>query len=151
MNPKITVEEDVTLVSLHNIPSDMGKIAEIFEKIAELGIDVDIISLSPVQGAQTSLSFTLKDDDLVKLLEYTSGLEGGRVKAIVSGGNYIISILDEGMEETPGIAAKIFRAVAAVNADIRIISTSEVQISLLVTNADYEAAYGAVVACAKTL
>lgn len=118
MNPQITVEEEITLVSLHNIPAEMAVIAEIFEKIALMDIDVDIISLSPVQGAQTSLSFTIRDESLIRLLEYTKSLEGGKAKAIVSGGNYIISVLDEGMAQKPGVAAKLFRAVSAVNPDI---------------------------------
>lgn len=151
MTPQITVQEEITLVSLHNIPADMGTIAEIFEKIASMDIDVDIISLSPVQGAQTSLFFTIKDESLIRLLEYTSGLEGGKAKAIVSGGNYIISVIDEGMAQKPGVAAKLFRTVSAVGPDIRIISTSEVQISLLVTNADFEKTLDAVEQCVKTL
>ena len=55
------------------------------------------------------------------------------------------------MENTPGIAAKIFRAVAEVNTDIRVISTSEVQISLLVTKADFDAVYEAILNCVKTI
>ena len=37
------------------------------------------------------------------------------------------------------MAAKVFRAAARASADIRIITTSEVQITLLVTQADFEA------------
>ena len=45
------------------------------------------------------------------------------------------------METTPGMAAKVFRAAAKASADIRIITTSEVQITLLVTQADFDAVY----------
>ncbi|HIQ80246.1 MAG TPA: hypothetical protein IAD32_03050 [Candidatus Scatavimonas merdigallinarum] len=151
MNPVVNVSDEITLVSLHDIPANMQQIADIFEKIASMGIDVDMISLSPVQSASTSLSFTIRDADLIKLLEFTSGLQGGRVKPIVSSGNYIVSVLDKQMENTPGIAAKIFRAVADVNTDIRVISTSEVQISLLVTKADFDAVYESILNCVKTI
>ena len=53
-----------------NIPAEMAVIAEIFEKIALMDIDVDIISLSPVQGAQTSLSFTIRDLSLIHILSF---------------------------------------------------------------------------------
>lgn len=61
MNPVVNVSDEITLVSLHDIPANMQQIADIFEKIASIGIDVDMISLSPVQSASTSLSFTIKD------------------------------------------------------------------------------------------
>ena len=42
------------------------------------------------------------------------------------------------MKNTPGMAARVFSAIAASDADIRLITTSEVEISLLVTEADYD-------------
>lgn len=144
MKPIITVCDDITLITLQNIPADINFITEVFEKIAELGIDVDMISLSPVQSSLTSLSFTVKDDDLVKILSYTSKLNDGTIKPIVSSGNCKISINDAGMENCPGVAAKVFRRAASVNTDIRLITTSEAQISLLVTKSDFDSAFAAV-------
>ena len=94
MKPTITTYEDVTLVTLQNIPMDIGFISEVFAKIAELGVDVDMISLSPVQSSRTSVSFTISDNDLITTLSYTSKLEDGTVKSIVSSGNRKISIDD---------------------------------------------------------
>ena len=50
--------------------------------------------------------------------------------------NCKISIFGEEMRGTPGVAAKVFSAVSKVKADIRMITTSEVDISLLVVKAD---------------
>ncbi len=147
MSVKITVASDITLVTLHNAPTDMDFIATVFEDIANLNIDVDMISLSPVQGMTTSISFTVQDDDLMTLLGYTSKLKSKNIKPIVSSGNSIISIADESMENTPGIAGKIFRAIANSKADIRIITTSQVQVSVLVTDAVFEQAYSALSTC----
>ncbi|MEE0060165.1 MAG: hypothetical protein UE295_04990, partial [Acutalibacteraceae bacterium] len=129
MNTNITVDNDITLVILHNTPADMDFIAKVFEDIAALEIDIDMISIAPVQGSTTSLSFTIKDDDLMKLLGYTSKLKSKNIKPVVSSGNSIISIADEAMKDTPGMAAKIFRAISDSNADIRIVSTSQIQVS----------------------
>ena len=41
------------------------------------------------------------------------------------------------MKHTPGIAAAVFAAAARVSTDVRIITTSEDEVSLLVTFADY--------------
>lgn len=151
MNPKITVNENITLISLHNVSSSMSKIADIFEKIGDMGIDVDIISMSPVQSDLTSLSFTVNDEDTIKLLQFINTLPGLSTKTKVSSGNYIISVLENSMENQPGFASKIFRALAKVNTDIRIISTSEVQISMLVTEADFNCAYSAISDCVKNM
>ena len=112
MSAKVTVSNDITLVTLHNAPADMNFIATIFEDIATLNIDIDMISLSPVQGSTMTVSFTIKDDDLMSLLGYTSRLKAKNIKPIVSSGNSIISVMDDTMEENPGVAAKIFRAIA---------------------------------------
>lgn len=151
MTPKITVSDNVTLITLQNAPVDMDFIASIFEDIAELNVDIDMISLSPVQGSTTGISFTVKDDDLITILGYTSKLKERKIKPIVSSGNSIISIYDSEMEENPGVAAKIFRAVASSNTDIRIVTTSEVQISLLVTDAAFEKAYSEIKNCVEVL
>lgn len=144
MKPTITVSDDITLITLQNIPADISFIAEVFEKIAEIGIDVDMISLSPVQSSRTSLSFTIKDDDLVNILSYTSKLDDGSVKSIVSSGNCKISVNDDAMENCPGVAAKVFARAAKANTEIRLITTSESQISMLVTKSDFDAAFASI-------
>lgn len=97
-----------------------------------------MISLAPAHGAFTSLSFTIADDDLGRILEYTSELqERHNIKMIVSSGNCKISVYDPHMKNTSGVAAKVFAAAADVSTDVRIITTSEVEISLLVTQADF--------------
>ena len=140
----IVVSDDITLITLQNIPADISFVSEVFEKIAEMGEDVDMISLSPVQSSMTSLSFTINDDDLIKILGYTSKLNDGSIKPIVSSGNCKISVNDPGMENCPGVAARIFRCAADVGTDIRLITTSESQISLLVTKSDFDSAYAAI-------
>ena len=94
MSAQVTVSNDITLVTLHNAPADMDFIATVFEEIAKLNIDIDMISLSPVQGSTTAVSFTIKDDDLMSLLSYTSKLKSKNIKPVVSSGNSIISIMD---------------------------------------------------------
>lgn len=147
MSAKIQVSSDVTLVTLRNAPVDMDFIASVFEDIAALNIDIDMISLSPVQGSSTSVSFTINDDDLMPLLGYTSKLKSKNIKPIVSSGNSIISLTDNDMADHPGVASKIFRAIANSNIDLRIVTTSQVQVSVLVTDAVFEQAYKALSTC----
>lgn len=143
MKPTITVSDDITLIILQNIPANMSFVTEVFEKIASMDIDVDMISLTPPQSSLTTLSFTISDDDLVKILAYTSQLNNGNIKPIVSSGNCKISVDDEGMKNCPGVAAKIFEKASSAGADIRLITTSEDQVSMLVTKSDFDATYSA--------
>ena len=89
----VTSMNDVTLITLQNCPSDISFISGIFDKISGLGINVDMISLAPAHGALTSISFTISDIDLGKMLEFTSSLhEHSNIKTIVSSGNCKISV-----------------------------------------------------------
>ena len=140
----VTTTDGITLITMPNVPADIDFVAKIFENIASLGINVDMISLTPPQGSNIDLSFTISDDDLGKLLAYNAERRSkgeSSIQPVVSSGNCQISVCDEAMETTPGMAAKVFRAAAKASADIRIITTSEVQITLLVTQADFDAVY----------
>jgi aspartokinase len=137
LSPKVSMEDDITLIVLQDCPPELSFVAEVFQKIGQLGVDVDMISLAPSQGSNTSVSFTIADSDLDKILSFTSELRDKvRVKAIVSSGNCKISVYDPNMVNAPGLAAQVFAAAASVDCDIRLITTSEVDISLLVTAAD---------------
>ncbi len=141
----VTSMNDITLITLQNCPSDILFITGIFDKISQLGINIDMISLAPAHGALTSLSFTISDADLGKILAFTSDLhDHSNIKTIMSSGNCKISVNDPRMKNTPGVAAKVFQAAAAVHTDIRIITTSEVEISLLVTEADFNEALNSI-------
>lgn len=143
---KITVTEDITLISLNDSPADIKLIAEIFNMTAQAGIDVDMISQTPPSGLHSSLSFTVSDEDFGKVLETAAELRrlNPDLKIGVSSGNSKIALLGESMRGQAGIAAKVFSAVASANTDIRMITTSETDISLLVVKADVENAINSI-------
>lgn len=140
----ISTVSNITLVTLEGFPADVDSIGKIFRTIAEFDINIDMISMAPTRGAYIGLSFTISDNDLIDILGFTSALKKETdVKVIVSSVNHKISIYDQAMKNTPGIAAKVFQAISHTDADIRLITTSEVEISLLVTEADFDTVYGA--------
>lgn len=132
----ISTLSDITLVTLQNCSADLADITGILKNISAIGVNVDMISLAPTHASLTDFSFTIDDNDLFTCLsELRRGMDA---KFIVSNGNHKISIYDPDMKNTPGVAFKILNAAASVHTDIRLISTSEVEISLLVTSADFE-------------
>lgn len=135
----ISTINGVTLVTLQSSPANVTFVSDVLEKISERGINIDMISMAPTHGALTSLSFTILDSDLINMLGFTSELKrSSDIKAIVSSVNHKISVYDPVMKNTPGIAARVFKAISGSDADIRLITTSEVEISLLVSEADFD-------------
>ena len=137
---EITVREDVTLISMHDSPADIGTVADVFRKIADAGINVDMISQTPPNGQHSSLSFTVDGDDFGGILRVCAEMreKNPDLKISVSSGNCKISVYDAQMNEEAGYAAKVLTAAAGVRSDIRMVTTSECDISILVVQANLE-------------
>lgn len=136
---KITITEDIALITLRNSPADMAYIAHVFKVIAEKDINVDMISQTAPLGGKTNLSFTARDENLGDILETFATLraEYPEIKADIYGGNCKISLYGEAMQAVSGVAAEVFKTIADLNVDISIITTSEVDISILIPKADF--------------
>ena len=136
----IFVTEDVTLFSLCDSPADVSHMAEVFKMIADAGIDVDMISQFPLSGSNSGFSFTVSDKDFIPVLSIASELrnKSPKTKISVSSGNCKITVSGEAMRGTPGVSAAIFKAAASVDADVRMITTSEIEIAMLVVNSDVD-------------
>ena len=61
-----------------------------------------------------------------------------KTKISVSSGNCKITVSGEAMRGTPGVSAGVFKAVASVDADVRMITTSEIEIAMLVVKSDVD-------------
>ncbi len=142
----ITLTEDVTLISLQDSPADIKTISDVFGMISNADIDVDMISQTPPTGITTNLSFTVNSDDFSKVLVIAKEIReiDSNIKINVSSGNCKVSVIGDGMRGKPGVVSKIFSALSQVDVDIIMITTSEVDISLLVGKSDSELAVQAI-------
>ena len=140
MGHNFTFTEDITLVVLDEAPADLCFVASAFEALSVGKINIDMISQSPPKGSSSGLAFTLSDSDLGAALETIAKLREifPKIKISVSSGNTKLLISGDDMKNNYGIAAEVFNAVAATHADVRMITTSEIDISLLITNPDVE-------------
>ena len=135
---KITVTDDVALLTFHNIPNDWKILSQIFTGLADAQVNLDMISQTAPQGHQIDLSFTLRAGQLVEVLGLINRfkeLHAG-LFPMVSNGNCKIQLYGEEMRELYGVAARAISAVAGVGAELTMISTGEVEIALLVPQAD---------------
>lgn len=135
---KISITEDVTLITLRNSPSSMKFISHVFDMIAKKKINVDMISQTAPVSEHTNISFTLPDESLGVILDVFSNLraEYPGIKYDISTGNCKISLFGEPMRDASGVAASVFDILARIKIDIQIISTSEIDISLLIPKSD---------------
>ena len=133
---KITKSDEISLITLYNVPSDISFIADIFQQIADNNISVDIISQSVPLSDLCSLSFTIPDNDLEKIFDVISNIRKNNpgINSVISSSNHKLTVYGEKMNTAYGIAAKVFKTAADYNADIRIINTSETDISLIISN-----------------
>ncbi len=131
---KLTTAEGITLITFGKIPADPRFVSDILTMVSAEGINIDMISLTDTQSGYNSLSFTVDDECFGSVLGVTARIKEKypSVKPLVSSGNVKLSLFGEEMRTQPGVASTAIAAVAGAGADIRLITTSEVDISLLI-------------------
>jgi len=145
----ISLTEDLALITVAGIPADGGAAAEILTGIAEKGKNVDMITQTPPYNDVISLSFTVAEEDLSEIVAVVGGAKKihPSLRTDVNPGNSKIMVFSEKMVETPGVAASMFRVLHEAGIRVKLITTSDVDISVLVGAADGE---GAVVRLQET-
>lgn len=132
---RMTVCEDVALVTFHKVPNELSLITKIFTEFAKAQINLDMISQTAPQGHFIDISFTLPSDQLMKVLELAGKFREmhSALKPMISNGNCKLQLYGEEMKTMYGVAASAIEAIAETNVELALITTSEVDISLLVT------------------
>ena len=142
-------------ITIMNLEDQPGIAADLFAPMAEASIVVDVIvqttsstsssTSSPSQDSKNSLSlsFTVPKLDMPRALELVESKFRSRFpKMQVSSETDIakISVVGVGMRHHPGVAAKMFKTLAASEINIKLISTSEIRITVLVDSKDAKTA-----------
>ncbi len=130
----IAFNRDEAKLTIQGVPDKPGVASHILGPIAEANIEVDMIVQNVAEDATTDFTFTVNRGEYKKALEImqkTCRDLGGRK---VSGDDKIVkvSIVGVGMRSHAGIASKMFQALATEGVNIRMISTSEIKISVVV-------------------
>lgn len=135
---EITLQDDVALITVCGTPINIETISEIFTEVAKAEIDVDMISETPTPNSNSTLSFTVGANNLAKIIALNSMLrkDNPKRKLLINNGNTKITINNSLMLGNFGYAAKIFKAAKNANANISMITTSEISISILVPSSD---------------
>ncbi len=137
-------EAKITVVG---VPDKVGEAARIFEALAESGINLDMIvqNVSAAATGLTDISFTLPRTDGQTAMQALAALQDeiGFASLLYDDQIGKLSLVGAGMRSHPGVSAKFFAALAAAGVNIEMISTSEIRISVVVDEADVDAAVAA--------
>ena len=123
-----------------DVPDKPGAAAAVFTALADSNISVDMIiqSYADKVANTNDIAFTICADDVDAALEVLNKLKDKWHFSKVEANTDIakVSAVGAGMIGRPGIASKMFQALADANINIRMIATSEIKISCLVNKED---------------
>ena len=126
-------EAKITVVG---VPDTIGVASQIFLKIAQSEINVDMIvqNVSHVDDNRTDISFTLPMSDGRKATDALRGIQTriGFEDVLYDDQIGKVSVIGVGMRSHPGVTATFFSSLAAAGVNISMISTSEIRISVVV-------------------
>jgi aspartate kinase len=124
---------DVSRVTLNGIRTGPGTLSRIFAPLAERGISVDVIVESGVKGGAADVAFTVRRSDFAearRLAGEVANSLGGAVEGEGDLGK--VSVVGTGMLNRPGYAARMFASLGMAGIPIRMVSTSEIQVTCVV-------------------
>lgn len=142
----ISTVYNVALVTVDNLPNDMNLISDIFSKIASEKINIDMISQAPPYKGKINISFTLPAEDIIKVISLLNSFktEVPAIRIEIDSDNTKITVFGEAMKNIPGVAAHLFTLLALNGIEVKLVTTSEVEISYLIYEKDIDKAIQAI-------
>ncbi|MEA3331383.1 MAG: aspartate kinase [Campylobacterota bacterium] len=130
----IALDRDQARISLMGVVDRPGIASEIFTKLANSGVNIDMIIQNKAHDGNTNIDFTVPMGDLTdaKAVVDTFVNSGDIVADSYNDKICKVSIVGVGMKSHTGVAAKAFLTMADNNININMISTSEIKISMVI-------------------
>lgn len=131
-------DDDAARISVTGLEDEPGVAFRLFNILAKKNINIDIILQSVGQNGKKDISFTVKEED--------AELAVNTIKEHLPLGSYTdvdattdvakVSIIGSGLIGHSGMAARMFEALYEVGVNIRMISTSEIRVTVIVDRND---------------
>ena len=131
------IVKDEARVSVENVPDVPGVSHRLFTALAARGIIVDMIAQNPGSKGHTSIGFTVPAGELRKTLELIEPV-ARELNATVEHDGQVskVSVVGSGMKHHAGVAQRMFAALAQEKINLRMITTGDIKISVLVDKQD---------------
>ncbi len=130
----VTTNKNEAKLTVLGVPDKPGIASRILWPIAAANIEVDMIVQNVGADGTTDFTFTVNRTDYDHALDILKKAAAEMKARAVEGDNKIakLSVVGVGMRSHAGIASRMFETLAAENINIRMISTSEIKISVVV-------------------
>ncbi|MCV6825240.1 MULTISPECIES: aspartate kinase [Halocynthiibacter] len=126
-------EAKMTLISVADRP---GIAAAIFGPLSESGVNVDMIVQNISEDGRTDMTFSLPTDQVARA---EKAMEDAKTSGSINYHDLVtdtdvakVSVVGIGMRSHTGVAAKMFAALNAEGINIKVITTSEIKVSVLI-------------------
>ena len=130
----IYTSNEEAMITINQVPNEPAITADIFGKLAQRNINIDMISQTAPVNGHVNISFTLPQQELgnaIRIIgEYNAA--NPEVRTDVFADITKLTVEGLGMERQSGVAAKIFEIMARQDIRIKIITTSETKISYII-------------------
>ncbi len=129
----VTHTTDESKLTLLRVPDKPGIAAIVFGALAEAEVNVDMIIQNVSEQGTTDISFTVVQNDLPAAQQALGRVCNELGTAYIIGEQMgKVSIVGAGMKSYPGVAAKMFKALADHEINIEMISTSSIKVSCVI-------------------
>lgn len=138
----VAKDTNIARISILELKDKPGIAFKVFSLLAKENINVDIILQSVGRNGTKDITFTVAKDNADRAVEVLNENKSkiGIAEVLCDVNSAKVSIVGAGMESNPGVASKLFDALASANINIDMVSTSEIKISVLIALKDAERA-----------
>ena len=117
----VACDKDAARVAVIGLKDEPGVAFKLFNALAQANINIDMILQSVGRQGTKDITFTCSNKEVSK-----------------------VSIVGAGMQSNAGVAAKMFEALYNANINIRMISTSEIRVTVLIDEKNTDRAMNAI-------
>ena len=141
-NFKISSVDEVVAITLTNVPNLPQSPAQIFAELGAAEVNIDMICQTAPYKDKINLSFTIDQSDLTATMTVVGKLKDvyGELITEVGTGCCKFILSGEVLKTQCGAAARMFKALADNDLQIKLITTAETEISILLDNRHYDTA-----------
>lgn len=137
---KVIIDEiekvlNMAKITLSGVPDRPGVAGEIFGALGQEGVSVELLVTNPAEKGHSNISFAVLERDLEKataILEQIKSLVGTE-RISVEPSMALISLHGQTLAGVPGVAGRIFSALASRGINIDSISSSRTTVTCLIS------------------
>ncbi len=138
----VTHDRNVAKITATGVADRPGAAHTIFRAVAARHVNVNMIIQSVPRHERADISFTVAASDMRAAVDAVRAVaaEVGAEEVLADDGVAMVSAVGAGMISNPGVAARMFGALAAAGINIELIATSEIKVSCVIRASEVERA-----------